>query len=93
MNKVTYNFDNILDLLKQGHKVTRLGWNDVGTYLWLMPEIVVKRGWVRDTNNKIESLSTSVTKVTKATGETISGWLPSQIDEIATDWIIIKQID
>ena len=41
-------FGEALEALKQGKKVTRLGWNGKSMYLWLKPAITIKSEWCKD---------------------------------------------
>ena len=91
-----FDFGEALRLLKEGCKVTRLGWNGKGMYLWLLPEAIVKREWVRD-NMLLDAMGNSdeikclpSIRMKTATGEVLTGWLASQTDMFATDWMIVE---
>ena len=40
------NFGQAIEALKAGKKVTRMGWNGKGMFLWLKPATVIKKGMV-----------------------------------------------
>ena len=90
-----FDFGEALRLLKEGYKVTRLGWNGKGMYLWLLPQAIVKREWIRDPmlldamGNSDEIKCSPSIRMKTATGEVLTGWLASQTDMFATDWIEI----
>ena len=90
-----FDFGEALRLLKEGCKIARLGWNGKGMYLWLLPENNVKREWIRDPMlldafGDAEELNCLPSiRMKTATGEVLTGWLASQTDMFATDWITV----
>lgn len=89
-------FGHAVEALKKGHRVARSGWNGKGMYLWLLPAAEVKAEWCREPwlktlaeNNggQIEALG-SVRMLT-ADGKVLTGWLASQTDILAEDWVIL----
>lgn len=95
MNEVkTEDFGWAIKQLKAGKKVARLGWNDKGMYLWLMPAAIVKAEWCKEPHLKqlaeanggeIEALG-SIRMLT-ADKKILTGWLASQTDILSEDWI------
>lgn len=91
------NFGKAIELLKEGKYVARSGWNGKGMYLWLLPAIKVQRDWVKDPKllsefgdkNELECLGSI--RMRTATGEILTGWLASQTDMLAEDWIEINR--
>lgn len=82
--------------LQSGQRVARRGWNGKGMYLWLLPAAKVKAEWCREPHLKalaeanggeIEALA-SIRMLT-ADKKVLTGWLASQTDMMATDWVII----
>lgn len=80
--------------LKQGHRVTRQGWNAAGMYLWLMPATRVQADWCREPRLKalaeenggsIECLGSI--RMYTADKKVLTGWLASQSDLLMEDWI------
>ena len=88
-------FGEALRALKEGKRAHREGWNGKGMYIWLMPEAIVKAEWCREPHLKrlaeeaggeIRCLST--VRMLTAQGEILTGWLASQSDMMACDWIV-----
>ena len=96
------NFGQALEALKEGKQVARAGWNGKKMYLWLNKGNLASNG-PEPIENKIEAIredlfevghSDTVTRLpninmTAATGSTVTGWLASQTDMLAEDWVII----
>lgn len=89
-------FGEALEALKQGKKVTRLGWNGKSMYLWLKPAITIKSEWCKDpmlkeivdaNGGETEALGTICMKT--ADNKILTGWLASQIDMLSDDWVIL----
>lgn len=78
-------FGLALEALKQGHRVSRTGWNGKGMYLWLLPAATVEAN-----GGEIEALG-SVRMMT-ADKKVLTGWLASQTDMLAEDWCILPPI-
>lgn len=81
--------------MKDGHKVTRPGWNGKGAYLWMKFPVTVKSEWCKDpmlkdiadaNGGEIEALGTICMKT--ADNKILTGWVASQTDLLANDWII-----
>lgn len=91
------SFGMALDALKAGKRVRRAGWNGKGMYLWLLPAAMVKAEWCREPHLKavaeanggeIEALG-SIRMMT-ADKKVLTGWLASQTDMLAEDWVILS---
>ena len=89
-------FGEALEALKQGKKVTRLGWNGKSMYLWLKPAITIKSEWCKDpilkeivdaNGGETEALGTICMKT--ADNKILTGWLASQTDMLSNDWVIL----
>lgn len=96
-NQTTYTFGVAIEALKEGKRVTRVGWNERGMYLWLLPAATVKAEWCREPHLKavaeanggeIECLG-SIRMMT-ADKKVLTGWLASQSDILAFDWVILE---
>lgn len=81
--------------LQSGQRVARRGWNGKGMYLWLLPAAKVKAEWCHDPHLKsiaesnggeIEALASI--RMFTADKKVLTGWLASQTDMLATDWVI-----
>ena len=88
-------FGMAIEALKQGRRVTRRGWNGKGMWLWLKPATTVKVDWCHDPKLKhiceinggeVEALGSICMKT--ADNKVLTGWLASQTDMLADDWII-----
>lgn len=91
-----YTFGDAIVALKRGMRVAREGWNGKGMYLWLLPPAMVKAEWCREPHLKavaeanggeIEALG-SIRMMT-ADRKVLTGWLASQTDILAEDWVIL----
>lgn len=89
-------FGQAIEAMKQGQKVARRGWNGKGMYLWLLPATEVKKEWCHDPR-LIEAMGERETlpclgsiRMFTATKEVLTGWLASQTDMLADDWVIVK---
>lgn len=96
------NFGLALESLKKGKLVTRSGWNGKGMWLFRQIGNTVSKDFIpkfaslpdaakaklseRDTDVVFNS---SITMLT-ATGELQPGWLASQTDMLADDWMIVE---
>ena len=92
------NFSDALTLLKSGAKITRKGWNGKGMYLWLKPAAVVQEEWCKDeilkqiahdNGGSIPALGTIWMYTHDSSGRKaiLTGWLASQADLLADDWL------
>ncbi len=92
-------FGLAIEAMKAGQRVARSGWNGKGMWLSLScngsREIPAENFWsphnaefARQNGGKATVLP-SITMKT-ATGEILMGWLASQTDMLAEDWIIVE---
>lgn len=89
-------FGQAIEAMKVGKKVARAGWNGKGMYLWLLPATEVKKEWCRDPR-LIEAMGDrdalpclGSIRMFTATKEVLTGWLASQTDMLAEDWVIVE---
>lgn len=78
-------FGIALELLKEGCKVAREGWNGKGMYIFLVcPETI-------STNADVDlySVHRSIAMRT-ADSSIVVGWLASQTDMLAEDWVVVE---
>ena len=89
-------FGDAIAALKEGKKISRIEWNRKGMYLWLLPPSTIKAEWCKDEHLKklaeanggeIECLG-SIRMLT-ADKKVLTGWLASQADMLAEDWIVL----
>lgn len=99
--KTSMNFGEALELLKQGKKVSRNGWNGKGMFLWLKPAATIKSEWCKDpmlktlvdeNGGEMTALGTICMYTHDSTGRKaiLTGWLASQSDMLSDDWVEIK---
>lgn len=87
------DFGEALRMLKNGKKVAREGWNGKGMFLWLMQPATIKKEWLKEPgiieacgdNDTIECLGSIRMKT--ADNKILTGWLASQTDMLAEDWV------
>ena len=91
------DFGKAIELLKEGKKVTRRGWNGKGMFLWLKPWAEIKSEWCKDpvlkelaeqNGGTIIGLPTVCMITHDSTGRKaiLTGWLASQSDMLLEDW-------
>lgn len=93
--KTGLNFGEAVEALKRGERVTREGWNGRGMYLWLMPATTVKAEWCKEPHLKELAEANGGTieacgsiRMLTADKKVLTGWLASQTDILAEDWMI-----
>lgn len=84
------NFGQALELLKKGKKVARQGWNGKHQYIELATNISYT-----STNNEVinanhEAIGNNAIAFVGTSGVQI-GWLASQADMLANDWVFEKE--
>jgi hypothetical protein len=89
------NFGLAIEALKNGHKVARRGWNGKNMFLVYVPSTPnceFKEGspYMKALNkaSAIANINPHIDMYT-ATGEFQPGWLASQTDMLADDWMIV----
>lgn len=96
----TMDFGDALRALKDGKRVARSGWNGKGMWLALSGGVVgrmvhAENFWSQANQDYAESLGGKahvlpcITMKT-ATGEILMGWLASQTDMLAEDWVVVS---
>ena len=93
----TGDFGQAIASLKAGKKVARKGWNGKGMYLWLKLGNTIQKDWCKDpmllevceaNGGSVEGLPTICMKT--ADNKILTGWLASQTDMLANDWILVE---
>ncbi|CAG9255941.1 DUF2829 domain-containing protein [Paraburkholderia caribensis] len=92
-------FGLAIEALKKGERVARSGWNGKGMWLALScngtREVPAAGFWAppnrafAEANGGKATVLPSITMKT-ATGEILMGWLASQTDMLADDWLIVE---
>jgi hypothetical protein len=92
-----FDFGEAIRLLKSGEKVARKGWNGKGMYLSIQVGSVIPkenaRGGVAKCiaeEGKEEITILPHIDMRSAQGECVVGWLASQTDMLAEDWVIVE---
>lgn len=82
------NFGEALDLLKQGGRVARKGWNGKGMFLFLVPgsEFIVNRPPLLGIYPDGTKIQYHAHIDIKTTGGYVVPWLASQADMLSDDW-------
>ena len=82
------NFGKAIDLLKEGKKVSRKGWNGKNQYIELATNISYKNvdGEIININHK--AMGNKAIAFIGTSGVQI-GWLASQSDMLSDDWELI----
>ena len=85
------SFGEALETLKDGLKVAREGWNGKGMFLFLATDIsfATKANLSCVSHLKGELTLPSIVMKT-ADNRFVVGWLASQTDMLAEDWVIVK---
>lgn len=92
------DFGDALRAMKSGHRISRLGWN--GKDMWLSysighPAVPAEQFWSSHNqafargNGGVAKVLPCITMKT-AQNEILMGWLASQSDMLANDWIILN---
>lgn len=84
------NFGKAIAVLKKGKKVAREGWNGKNQYIELATCISYKNATGEIVNCEHESIGNQAIAFVGTSGVQI-GWLASQADMLAEDWIIIRE--
>lgn len=96
------NFGEALEALKAGKKVARAGWNGKGMYLYLVHGYSVDKENLRNEasihlpaddgamhGTGVANFLSHIDMRT-ATGDVCIGWLASQTDMLAEDWLVVE---
>lgn len=81
------DFGDAIKLLKQGKKLQRQGWNGKGQYIELATNISYINANQEMINAEHESIGNKSIAFVGTSGVQL-GWLASQADMLAEDWII-----
>jgi len=87
-------FGAALELLKRGVRVAREGWNGKGMWLAYMPDMTVPEGMV-NARTKAHGVTGDLhvggyIVMWTAQGVWQPGWLASQADMLADDWVVVS---
>ena len=82
------NFGKAIDLLKEGKKVSRKGWNGKNQYIELATNISYKNADDEIININHKTMGNKAIAFIGTSGTQI-GWLASQSDMLSDDWELI----
>ena len=82
------NFGKAIDLIKEGKKVSRKGWNGKNQYIELATNISYKNADGEIINIKHKTMGNKAIAFIGTSGIQI-GWLASQSDMLSDDWELI----
>lgn len=87
----TFDFSRALELLKQGAKVCRTGWNGKGMFLFLVPgsTFQVNRAPLLGIYPEGTVINYCPHIDMKTADEKVVPWLASQTDLLAEDWMAV----
>ena len=83
------NFGKAIDLLKEGKKVSRKGWNGKNQYIELASNISYKNADGEIININHKAIGNKAIAFVGTSGIQI-GWLASQSDMLSDDWELIE---
>ena len=84
-----YNFGTALEILKHGGKVARKGWNGKKQYIQLETGISYKSADDEIVNCEHDAIGNKAIAFVGTSGVQM-GWLASQADMLAEDWIVVE---
>lgn len=82
------NFGKALEALKEGKKVARKGWNGKSQYIELATNISYKNASDEIVNCEHDAIGNKAIAFVGTSGVQM-GWLASQADMLAEDWIVL----
>lgn len=96
-DQVIGTFGHAIEALKKGHRVTRHGWNGKGMFIYLTPGSTIPKHHLRPETADALSVTMGPTAtfnshidMKTADGTIAIGWLASQMDMLAEDWMIVE---
>lgn len=87
-----FNFGEALQLLKDGRKVARRGWNGNGMFAYLVPaaSYPVQTGAAASHFGEGSLIPYRAYLALKTAQDDVATWAPSCSDVLAEDWVIIS---
>lgn len=83
------NFGKAIELMKEGKRVQREGWNGKGQYIELATNISYKNNNGEIINVEHDSIGNKAIAFVGTSGVQL-GWLASQADMLSEDWKIVE---
>lgn len=88
--KATFSFSEAIKYLKRGMKVAREGWNGKKQYIQLATRISYMTADDKVVNCEHDAIGNKAVAFVGTSGVQM-GWLASQADMLADDWIIVEE--
>lgn len=82
------NFGHAIELMKNGYKVARKGWNGKNQYIELATNISYVNAAKEVVNSEHDAIGNKAIAFVGTSGIQM-GWLASQADMLATDWRVV----
>ena len=82
-------FGSAIELMKKGYKVKRKGWNGKNQYIELASAISYKNPAGEVVNSEHDAIGNKAIAFVGTSGVQM-GWLASQADMLAEDWVIVE---
>lgn len=85
------DFGRALQMLKEGKKVARIGWNGKGMFVYYVPaaSYPVQTGAAKSHFGEGSMVPYNAYMAIKNVDETVSTWVPSVNDCLSEDWMVI----
>lgn len=83
------NFGKALEIIKNGGRVARKGWNGKNQYIELATCISYKNGKGEVVNAEHDAIGNKAIAFVGTSGIQL-GWLASQSDMLADDWAVVE---
>lgn len=95
-------FGHAIEAAKKGNKIARKGWNGKNMFVVVMPALNLPPFNAQDTNRKVNDRTAKwigedtplncvpYFAMYAANGDWVPGWLASQTDMLADDWMIVE---
>ena len=97
INTHTFSFGEAIDRLKNSEKVARKGWNGKGMFIFLAictdicTDADIESIMHPDPEIDTPLIQTNPSIIMKTADNHLTvGWVPSQVDMLAEDWVVIK---
>jgi hypothetical protein len=102
MKKQTYG--SALEAVQQGKRIAREGWNGKGMFVFMRPGDKLPFGVISQVKSLPDSVKAFLLNLPHeqgtieflpylcmwaASGQIVNGWLASQTDMLATDWVVL----
>ena len=84
------NFGEVVNNVKNGHKIAREGWNGKGMFVIYVPEENIDLTEQQEKMFGVSNIILNEHFLIKNVNNTLSTWVPSINDCLAEDWYVIE---